>query len=242
MGTFASNPYAVPVVEAPVDARVAFLRSVGLWTFGGLIVAAVTSVISAGAILTVPALQGRWISLIVMLGAVFGAQWVGNALVRREDRGSQILGLVAGTGLEGVAMGYLVLTAVALSIDVYANPLMFIGQALGLVGLTITGMVAYLLTGPRQLNWIGAGMATLGLPLLGLMVLTFVFPVGGIVGILISLAFVVISAGGLLYSLNVVMHQMDTRMVIPAAFHIAMGILVLFWNILVLLMRLQDRR
>jgi FtsH-binding integral membrane protein len=242
MGTFASNPYAVPVADAAVEERVAFLRNVALWTFGGLLVAALTSVVSAGAILTMPALQGRWISFGIMMGAIFGAQFVGNSLVRREDRGSQILGLVAGTALEGVAMGYLVLTAVALSIDVYANPAMFIFQALGLMGLTVAGMVGYLLTGPRQLNWIGAGLATVGLPMLVLMVVSFVFPIGGVFGILISLVFVAVSAGGLLYNLNVVMHQMSTRMVIPAAFAIAMGILVLFWNILVLLMRLQDRR
>jgi hypothetical protein len=35
---------------------------------------------------------------------------------------------------------------------------------------------------------------------------------------------------------------MSTNMVIPAAYHIALGILTLFWNVLVLLMRLQDRR
>src|SRR5687768_2412449 len=99
MGSFASNPYAVPVIEAPVDARVAFLRSVGLWTFGGLLVASVTAMLSAGAILAVPALQGRWISLGIMLAAIFGAQFVGNALVRSEDRGTQVLGLLAGTGL-----------------------------------------------------------------------------------------------------------------------------------------------
>jgi FtsH-binding integral membrane protein len=213
-----------------------------LWTFGGLLVAGVTSVLSAGAVLVVPALQNQWVSIAVMLGAIFAARFVGTSLVNRPDQQSQVLGFFAGTALQGVAMGYLILTATILSIQVYANPIMFIAQALGLVGLTVLGMVAYLLTGPKQLNWIGAGLATLGIPMLILMVVSFVFPIGGTIGLLISVAFVVISAGGLLYNLNLVLHEMSTTMVIPAAYSVALGILVLFWNILTLLMRLQDRR
>jgi len=242
MGTFAQNPYAIPVMEAGVDERVAFLRKVGLWTFAGLLVAGVTSVLSAGAVIVVPALQNQWVSIAIMLGSIFAARFVGNSLVSRPDASSQTLGFFAGTALQGVAMGYLILTATILSIEVYANPIMFIAQALGLVGLTVLGMVAYLMTGPRQLNWIGAGLATLGIPMLILMVASFVFPIGGTIGLLISVAFVVLSAGGLLYNLNLVIHQMSTSMVIPAAYHIALGILTLFWNVLVLLMRLQDRR
>jgi FtsH-binding integral membrane protein len=242
MGTFAQNPYAIPVVEAGVEERVTFLRKVGMWTFLGLLVAAVTSVFSAGAVFVVPALQNQWVSIAIMLGSIFAAQFVGNSLVNRPDASSQTLGFFLGTALQGVAMGYLILTATILSYEVYANPIMFIAQALGLVGLTVLGMVAYLMTGPRQLNWIGAGLATLGIPMLILMVISFVFPIGGTIGLLISVGFVVISAGGLLYNLNLVIHQMSTNMVIPAAYHVALGILVLFWNILTLLMRLQDRR
>jgi len=242
MGTFAQNPYAIPVAEAGVDERVAFLRKVGLWTSLGLLVAGVTSVLSAGAVVVVPALQNQWVSIAIMLGSIFAAQYVGRSLVSRADAQSQTLGFFLGTALEGVAMGYLILTATILSIQVYANPIMFIAQALGLVGLTILGMIAYLMTGPRQLNWIGAGLATLGIPMLILMVVSFVFPIGGTIGLLISVAFVVLSAGGLLYNLNLVIHQMSTNMVIPGAYHITLGILTLFWNVLVLLMRLQDRR
>ena len=58
---------------------------------------------------------------------------------------------------------------------------------------------------------------------------------------LVLVVFVVVSAGGLLYNLNHVIHHMSTEMHVPAAYHITLGILVLFWNILVLLMRLQRR-
>ena len=53
--------------------------------------------------------------------------------------------------------------------------------------------------------------------------------------------FVALSAGGLLFNLNHVMHRMSTDMVVPAAYHVTLGMLVLFWNVLSLLMRLQRR-
>ena len=236
------NPYQTPVANAPVDVRVAFLRKVGGLTFGGLVISAITAVMSTMAVVEIEALQGRWVSLGVMLGAIFASQWVGGSLVNANDKSTQIAGFVLGTGLQGVAMGYLLLTAVTLSSQLYANPFVFLIQAMSLVGLTVLGMVLYLMTGPKQLSMIGSVMATLSLPLLGLMVLSFIFPMGGIVGILINIVFVALSAGGLLYNLNQVMHQMSTDRVVPAAYHVTLGVLTLFWNVLTLLMRLQDRR
>ena len=46
---------------------------------------------------------------------------------------------------------------------------------------------------------------------------------------------------GLLYNLNQVMHTLSTDQHIGGAYTITMGLLVLFWNLLVLLMRLQSR-
>lgn len=69
----------------------------------------------------------------------------------------------------------------------------------------------------------------------------FQVPVGGVFGMLISAGFVVLSAGGLLYNLNQVMHTMSVRNTIPAAYHVTLGVLTLFWNVLVLLMQLQRR-
>lgn len=235
------NPYAVPVSEAPVDARSAFLRKVGVMTFGGLLVAGIASLVSMSAVLLVPPLQNTWVMLGVMLGGIFGSRYVGDSLVYSQDATTRAAGFVLGTGLQGVAMGYLILAAVTFSMELYANPLIFIGQALGLVGLTVTGMIAYLLTGPKNLSMIGGALAALSLPMLVLMVASFVFPIGGVAGILISLLFVGMSAGGLLYNLNQVMHRMSTDMVVPAAYHVTLGMLILFWNVLSLLMRLNRR-
>jgi FtsH-binding integral membrane protein len=239
---YSTNPFSVPVSDAPIAARVTFLRQVGMLTLGGLLISGITALLSTAAVVLVPVLQNQWVSLAVMLGAIFASRGIGGSLVASDSRSTQIAGFVAGTGLQGVAMGYLLLTAMLLSYELYDNPMVFLLQAMGLVGLTVCGMVAYLLTGPKNLSLVGGILTTLSLPMLGLMILSFVFPVGGIFGILISAGFVVLSAGGLLYNLNQVVHQMSTRETIPAAYHVTLGVLTLFWNVLVLLMRLQDRR
>lgn len=242
MSQYSTNPFSVPVSDAPIAARVSFLRQVGVLTLGGLLVSGITGLLSTGAVLLVPILQNQWVALAVMLGAIFASRGIGGSLVAAEERSTQIMGFLAGTALQGVAMGYLLLSAVVLSIQLYDNPMVFLLQAMGLVGLTVCGMVAYLLTGPKNLSIVGSVLTTLSLPMLGLMILSFIFPIGGTFGILISAGFVVLSAGGLLYNLNQVVHQMSTRDTIPAAYHVTMGVLTLFWNVLVLLMRLQDRR
>jgi FtsH-binding integral membrane protein len=239
---YSTNPFSVPVSDAPIAARVSFLRQVGVLTLGGLLVSGITGLLSTGAVLLVPILQNQWVALGVMLGAIFASRGIGGSMVAAEERSTQIMGFLVGTALQGVAMGYLLLSAVVLSIQLYDNPMVFLLQAMGLVGLTVCGMVAYLLTGPKNLSIVGSVLTTLSLPMLGLMVLSFIFPIGGTFGILISAGFVVLSAGGLLYNLNQVVHQMSTRDTIPAAYHVTMGVLTLFWNVLVLLMRLQDRR
>ncbi len=240
MGAY-SNPYAVAAIEAPESARAEFLRSVGLWTAGGLMIAGATSVFSTAAVALIPALHNQWVSLGIMLGTMFGAQAIGRSAVYSESAATRTLAFAGGMALEGVAMGYLLFSAMLVSWNLYANPLVFLFQGLGLVGLTFVGMIAYLLTGPKNLSMLGGALSAMVLPMIGLMVISFVFPMNGIVGILMSLVFVGMSAGGLLYNLNAVMHTMSTKMVVPAAYHVSMGILVLFWNVVTLLMKLQRR-
>lgn len=236
-----SNPYAVPVVAAKESDRASFLRKVGAWTFGGLTIAGAGSLASMTALLLFPALGNQYVALAVMLGAIFGSRFIGSSLVHSESGATRVAGFVAGNALQGVAMGYLMLVAIFMSAELYGNPLAMLGQAVVLVGLTVTGIVAYLLTGPKQLSMVAGALSALSLPMLGLMVITAVWPVGGTMGVVISVVFVGVSAAGLLFNLNQVMHRMSTDMVVPAAYHVSIGILVLFWNVLSLLMRLNRR-
>jgi FtsH-binding integral membrane protein len=231
---------AVPVIQASHVARTTYLRQVAATTTFGLGIAGVFGVLSAITILSVPALAARWPSLIVILCAWGVANYLVRPLVFSDSSATRWVGFLTGAAAEGVAMGYLLLGAVLIGTQA-GNPLLLVLEAGGLTGLTCLGMLAYLMTGPKELSMVGALMSALTLPMLLLMALTFIFPIGGPFGILISLVFVGISAGGLLYQINGVMHRLSTDMVIPGSYMITLGMLALFWNILVLLMRLNRR-
>jgi len=241
---YADNPYARPAAEAKTEDRVAFLRKVAGLTFVGLVISATTSMITAGLIaLLSDIMMSRGVSLVLMLGSLMLARMVGGRMVRSETPSVQYAGFAGGTALQGVAMGYLILTALLFSAARFGNPLVLLVEAMVLVALTMFGMCVYLLTGPKKLSMVGGFLSAVSLPMLLLMVVSFVFPslFGGVFGMIINVVFVLISAAGLLYSLNSVMHRMSTDMVVPAAYYVTMGILTLFWNILTLLMRLQRR-
>ena len=230
-----------PVIYEEASTRAAFLRKVGVMSFFGLIVAMATGTISAAVLMIVPGLLNQVVSIVVMLGAWGMVHFVARPMVYTESSATRGTGFLLGAAFQGIAMGYLLLAAVMTSLDLFGNPFVLIGQALGLTGLTAFGMMLYLLTGPKRLNYIAALMPMLGLPMMVLMVISFVFPVTGTFGILLSGAFVAFSACGLLYQLNTVIHKLPVNMATQASFEVMIGLLVLFWNVLSLLMRMQRR-
>lgn len=242
-----ANPYQVPVAQAAPDTRAAFLRRVALLTLGSISITAGAAVVSTGALLAL-AMAGvtlPWaVQLVLMLGGMYGAQLLGGRMVRSPEPSTRVAGFVLGSGLQGMALGFLLLVAVIVGGSAFSGPwapLVLPFQAIVLVSLTVAGMVAYLMTGPKNLSMVAGAISALFLPMIALMVLSVVFPVGGWAGVAMSAVFVVVSAGGLLVNLNQVMHRYTTDLALPAAFHLSVGIVVLFWNILSLLLRLTNR-
>ncbi len=217
--------------------RVDYLKKVLFLTVFGLAISAVAGLISAIIVGAVPALQGRLPSFIIILGSFFAAQ---NGCSRLVFGGQRLLGFGLAAVFQGIAMGYLLLAAISMGISM-GSPFLLVFEAMALVGLAAVGMTAYLWSGPREFSMLKAGLAALSLPMLVLMVVSFVFPIGGILGILLSGVFVVVSAGGLLYQINAVLHRLRPHQTVEGAYLITMGVLVLFWNVLTLLMRLQRR-
>ena len=236
--------YESPAVSAPVDERTSYLRKVGVWTLMGLGTSTVTALGSAAffAFVGSALLSSQLVTMGVILGCWFGAHYGCGALVNGNGSAStKAMGLLAGSALQGVALGVLLLMAVAVSAEALGNPLALLFQAIALVGVTAIGMCGYLLTGPRNLSPVRAILGVMTIPMLIAMAVSFVFPVNGMLGILMSVGFVAFSSLALLYQLNLVIHQLSTKQHIEGAFMVTMGLLVLFWNVLVLLMRLNSR-
>jgi modulator of FtsH protease len=234
--------FAAPVAQAEPSERVAYLRKVAILSLSGLLLAATTAAVSTGVLVLVPALQSRIVSLVIIMGG-WAAVHMGMASIVNGggSTATKTMAFYAGSAIEGMTFGFLLLQALAMGAALFGNPFTLVFQACGLVALAAFGMTAYLLSGPKDFSMIKGGLVTMSLPMMGLMVLSFVYPIGGIFGVLISAAFVVFSAAGLMYSLNKVIHEMPVTAVVEGAFALTMGLLVLLWNVLVLLMRLQGR-
>lgn len=233
-----------PLAHADAADRVTYLKRVLLLTAGGLAISGSTGVVTAGVIFLLGQVApeivfNQFVQLAVILGSFGVAQYLAPRLVY-SGTGSKWLGFALGTTFQGVAMGYLLLMAIFMTLGPvpWLLPL-----AIGLTAMTGFGMAAYVWTGPKEFSFLGAALSALGIPMLILMGVSFAFPsiFGGTLGLILSAAFVVISAGGLLYQVNQVMHRLRTDQHVEGAYTITMGLLVLFWNILVLLMRLTRR-
>jgi FtsH-binding integral membrane protein len=229
--------------RADEAARLAFMKKVALKVLASLVITAVAASGWMAAIVAVPeVLAQRWVSLGIMLGGIYGAQFIGNKMTASPDADTRTSGFVIGSVLQGVALSYIVGAAAVMSAQYFGDPFVLVGQAGGLVFLTVLGMVAYLMSGPKELNMVRGALSVLFLPMLGLMVVTWLFPIGGTLGIAFAGIFVAVSAGSLLYSLNQVMHRMGLNQSTAGAFFISTSIVILFWNVLSLLMRLTSRR
>ncbi len=223
------------LANAMPEQRVDYLKKVLILTLFGLGVSALVSTISALVVGMVPLLQGRLAMFIVVLGSFFAAQ---SGCSRLIFGGQRLLGFLLATVFQGIAMGYLLLMALGVGAGL-GNPFILIFEAMGLVGLAAAGMTAYVWTTPREFSMLRAGLAALSLPMLVLMVVSFVFPITGVLGTMLTGLFVVVSAGGLLYQINTVMHRLRSSQTVEGAYLITMGVLILYWNVLTLLMRLR---
>jgi len=231
---------ARPLQHADQTTRVEYLKRVALLTVLGLFASIATGTLSAGAVAVLPFLQSRVMSAVIILGSYGIAQFLAPRMVFSNSASTRWLGFGVGSIFQGIAMGYLLLSAVVLGAQL-GNPLLLVTEAMALTGVTALGMVVYLWSNPKELSMVRAGLSMLFLPMLLLMGISFVFPIGGPIGMIIAGVFVLISAAGLLYQVNTVLHKLRSDMYVQGAYMVTMGVLILFWNLLVLIMRLQRR-
>lgn len=235
-----SYSFETVVAQASVAERGSYLRRVLSLTLLGLGISGITSIASATVLATTPQLLSGYFPMILILGCWAVTNFVAQPMVFGQAKWP---GFILGTAAQGVAMGFLLLVAMLVSGASFGNPFLLIGLAAGLTFFSALGMAAYTWTAPREFSLIGAGLSALSIPMLIVMAVSFAFPAmfGGPLGLVLSGVFVLISAGALLFQLNSVIHRYTPSMHMEGAYTITLGILVLFWNILSLLMRLNRR-
>ena len=231
---------AVPIALATPEVRGAYLRRVFGTTVFGLALASITGVASAMFIASQPGLLSGYFPMILILGLWAITNFVARPMVFGTAKWP---GFFLGTIAQGAAMGFILLVGVLVSGQVYGQPFRLIGTALGITVATALGLGIYVADGRREFTMLRAGLAAVTIPMLILMAVTFAFPnlIGGTAGLVVGGIFVLISAAGLLYQLNVVMHEFTEDMPIEGAYLLTIGILVLFWNVLAFLSRLTRR-
>ncbi len=231
---------SVAVSRASVEDRATYLKKVLGLTTVGVGIAAFVSVVTAGALAFVPALLSGFFPFVIIMGLFAVNNFVARPMV---FGGAKPVGFALGMGVQGMAMGFLILAAFIVSGASFGNPFILIGLAMGLTFFGVLGMTAYVFVAPRNFSMIGAALSALSIPMLIAMVVGFAFPslLGGTFGLIVSVIFVAVSVGAVLYQLNEVIHRFTTDAHWEGAYTIAMGILTLFWNILSLLTRLSRR-
>jgi FtsH-binding integral membrane protein len=229
-----AHAYA-PAVSGPSEARLAFLRKVGLFTFGGLVVTAVVAIAAmftiAGPVLSIP-----YGGLIGVLGTFLFSHYVCRSMVYGSMK---IPGFILGMVGEGLSFGMLLFVTVFGFGMAAEEGIAVIVKAMTITAASGAGLLAYVWFNKSDLSMVRAGLSVLGLPMLVLMVLQFFLPLGGVLGLILCAGFVVFSGAALLYKLNSVVHEMDESQHVEAAFEITMALLVLLWNVISLLNRLR---
>ena len=228
--------YLQPVAEAAPDVRARFLRRVALLTLGGLVLTAVSALVSMMTITPWVLGGGTWAVLGVVYGAFFGAQILGRRMVYGASKAG---GLVLGAVLQGVALSFLLVMALVSAAP--GEGLALIGYALLMVVLSVAAMLLYVTQERREFSMLRAGLTMLGIPMLIMMGLQLVLPMDGMLGVVVSGVFLAVSVGALLYTLNKVIHEFPAEASSEAAFELTIGIVVFFWNLLSFLMRLRRR-
>lgn len=239
---FERDAYAESIDRLQAPARVDYLKRVYTWTFGGLTLAGVSGAAMAGVIAMNPKMWlAGYVPTIVILVCFGIAHYLCASMVAKPS--TEKLGFAIANIAEGIALGFLLFIAAVMSKAITGNPFTFIAQALGLTILTVFGVTAYVWTNPSEFRWAQAIVSALFLPMLLIMAISFIAPglLGGAIGIGISVLFVGVSVLGILLSTRDVLHNLGEDQVIPGAYMLTMGILILFWNLLQLILKLQSR-
>src|SRR5688500_8116212 len=134
-------------ISGPSQDRIRFMRRIGLWTFLGLMIAAVIGGVSMFTVAPALFQVSPWAGLIVVLATWVVAHWVARSMVYGS---AKLAGFILACVAEGLAFGFLLLTTVVrLGVE---GGVELVAQALGLTAMTAAGMLVYVWFSKGQLK------------------------------------------------------------------------------------------
>jgi len=230
------DPYAPPrdmfVVDAALSERLGFLRRVYTHVFGAILLLVALEYLYFTTGMSVKILQtlgnSWWISLAVFLGVT----WLAERLAfSGASAAAQYTGLGLFVGVQSVV------TAPVLMIATVTNPNL-IGQA-ALITLFITGsLTLFVVLSKTDFSFMRNALFLAGLGLFAISIASAIF--GFSLGLGFSVGIVVLMCGYILYETSLIMHHLPTNAHVAGALMIFGSIAVLFRQILLILMSLND--
>lgn len=230
------DPYAPPqdmfVIDAALSERLGFLRRVYTHVFGAILLLVALEYLYFTTGLSVKILQALgsswWISLMIFIGVTWLAE-------RLAFSGASAVAQYTGLGLfVGVQS---VVTAPILTIATLTNPNL-IGQA-ALITLFITGsLTLFVVLSKTDFSFMRNALFLAGLGLFAISIASAIF--GFTLGLGFSVGIVVLMCGFILYETSLIMHHLPTTAHVAGALMIFGSMAVLFRQILLILMSLND--
>ncbi len=228
--------------DAPIDARLAFIRRTYLHLAGaiGVFVALSAALYAAG----VGEGMARWMmsgggmKWLLVLGGFALVGWLGQSMAHgARSTGAQYGGLAVYTVAEALIFAPMIWIAAAYSADKgMPSPL---APAAAITLVTFAGLSAIVLMSKRDFSFLGMFLKVGGFVALGLIVVGAIF--GFNLGLWFSGAMILFACGAILYTTSRVLHQYRTDQHVGAALELFAAVALLFWYVLRLLMQLQRR-
>jgi len=237
MTAIAEQAHSFPVADALPEERALFIRR----TYGHLAGAIAVFVVLEYILIQSPLapamvnfIFGSNYAWLMILGGFMAAGWLARTMIAgAKTRSMQYAGLGVFIVAEAIIFIPLIFIAIYNS-----SPAVLPNAALVTVML-FAGLSVYALTTRKDFSFLGGILTIGGFVALGLIVAGTLF--GFDLGLVFSGGMVLLAAGAILYDTSRIVREYNTRDYVGASLQLFASIMLLFWYILRIFMRITDR-
>jgi FtsH-binding integral membrane protein len=223
--------------EAPLDARMTFIRKTYLHVAGAMVAFVILSTLfyqmGLSAAIARVVFGGGQLGWLAFLGAFMIASWLATSMAQ-SDRplSAQYTGLAVYTVAEALIFAPLLYIAARFAPAVLPS-------AAGVTLLVFGGLSAFVMFTKQDFSFMRTGLCIAGLVAMGVIVLGAIF--GWSLGVWFSGAMILFASGAILYTTSNVLHHYRTDQYVAAALELFSSVALLFWYVLRLFLSLGRR-